>query len=145
MAIKLLTDATILFVSTEEMSNNALNAKKYLLFDLNNCAGKELMMSLVHFTKDFSIIIHIQLKLNNVLTSILTKWSLQNFTHSMITVLRWHVQEFIVIWWPVIELQRCKVFIKFEFWAVSEVAPWLMDIDDESIYDDCTGIMQAWP
>ena len=42
--IKLLIDALNLFVSTVEMSKSALNANKYLLFELNDCAGKELMI-----------------------------------------------------------------------------------------------------
>ena len=40
-----------------------------------------------------------------VITSNLAKRSLQNFVHDTTTMLSWHVQQFVAIEWPVMELQ----------------------------------------
>ena len=69
------------------------------------------------FHKRFSIAIHIQWKFSFVLAWILTKWSLQNPVHDMTAVLSWHVQKFIAIWWPAIELQQGEVSLEFELRA----------------------------
>ena len=37
----------------------------------------------------------------------LKKWSLQNFAHDTTAALLWHVQNFVVIWLAVTELQQC--------------------------------------
>ena len=40
------------------------------------------------------------------------KWSSQDFAHDITAVLLWHVHKFVAIWWPVIELQQCEVFVE---------------------------------
>ena len=67
----------------------------------NSCAG-------AHCTNDFSCTIHIWLKFHFTLSQILINWSLQNFAHDTTAVLSWHVQKFVVIWWPVIEIFSIK-------------------------------------
>ena len=42
---------------------------------------------------------------------ILVQWSLHNFANDTTTVLSWHVQKFVVIWWLVIELQQYMIWI----------------------------------
>ena len=75
------------------------------------------------FHKYVFIVIQIRLKFRFALTSISTKWSLQNSAHDTLVALSWHVQKLVVIWWPVTELQRGKFPIKFQLWAkiVSEM------------------------
>ena len=68
-------------------------------------------------TNVFSIAIQIQWKLHFALISIPIQWSLQNFVHGTTAVLSWHVQKFVVMWWPVTELQQGEVSIKFELLA----------------------------
>ena len=65
----------------------------------------------------FSIVIQIWWKFRSTLTSILIQWSLQNFVQGMTAVLSWHVQKFVAIWWPAMELQQGEVSIKFELRA----------------------------
>ena len=69
------------------------------------------------FTNVFSIAIQIRWKLRFALISIPIQWSLQNFVHGMTAVLSWHVQQFVVIWWPVTELQQGEVSSEFELRA----------------------------
>ena len=56
-----------------------------------------------HLANDFSITIQTSF------FQIPTKWSLQNFAHAMTVVLSWHVQNFVVIWWPRMELQQNEI------------------------------------
>ena len=56
------------------------------------------------------------------LTLILIQWSRQNFVHGMTAVLSWHVQIFVVIWWPDTELQQSKIPIEFELGVQNRVA-----------------------
>ena len=68
-------------------------------------------------------------RFTNALTSILMKWSLQNFAHGTTAMLSWHVQKFVAIWWPATELQQGEIFIVCELWAKMKPAPgphWLM-------------------
>ena len=51
------------------------------------------------------------------LTSILIQWSLQNLVHGTTTVLSWHVQKFVAIWWPATDLWQGEVSIQFELRA----------------------------
>ena len=67
-----------------------------------------------HFTNVFSISIQIRWKFRFILTSILIKWSLQNFVHGTTAVLSWHVQKFVVISRPATELWQGEVSIEFE-------------------------------
>ena len=60
----------------------------------------------------FLITIQIQWKFHFALISILTNSSLQNFAYDMTVVLSWHVQNFVVIWWQLTELQQGKFSIK---------------------------------
>ena len=69
------------------------------------------------FPKGFSIAIQIRWKLCFTLTSILIRWSLQNFAHGTTTLLSWHVQKFVAIWWPAAELHRGEISIDFELRA----------------------------
>ena len=66
------------------------------------------------FTNGFSIAIQIRWKFRFTLISILIKWSLQNFVHGTTAVLSWHVQKFVAIWWPAMELWQGEVSIEFE-------------------------------
>ena len=69
------------------------------------------------FTNIFSIAVQIRWKFHFILTSILIQLSLQNYLHSTTAVLLWHVQIFVAIWWPAMELQQGTVSIKFELRA----------------------------
>ena len=69
------------------------------------------------FTNGFSIAIQIRWKFRFTLISILMQWSLQNFVHGTTAVLSWHVQEFVAIWWPAMELWQGEVSIEFELRA----------------------------
>ena len=61
-----------------------------------------------------SITIEIRWKFHFALIQILMKWSLQNSAHDTAAELPCHVQKFVVIWWPVIQLQQYKLSIEFE-------------------------------
>ena len=54
------------------------------------------------FQCHFSIEIQILWTLHCAFISMLVKWSLQNFAHATTARLSWHVQKFVVIWYPVI-------------------------------------------
>ena len=69
------------------------------------------------FTNGFSIEIQIRWKFRFTLISIQIEWSLQNFVHGTTAVLSWHVQKFVVIWWPATELQQGELSIEFELRA----------------------------
>ena len=76
-----------------------------------------------HFTNGFSIAIQIRWKFRFTLSSIIIRWSLQNFVHGTTAVLSWHVQKFVAIWLPATELQQGEVSIEFELRAISSNGP----------------------
>ena len=51
------------------------------------------------------------------LTSILTQRPLHSFVHDTAAVLSWHVQNFVVIWWPGMKLQQGEISIEFDLRA----------------------------
>ena len=65
----------------------------------------------------FSIAIQIRWKFRFSVISILIQWSLQNFVHGTTAVLSWHVQKFVVIWWPATKLQHSEISVEFELRA----------------------------
>ena len=66
----------------------------------------ELGYSETHFTNEFFIIVQIHLNFNFDFNRILMQWSLQKFAHATTAQLSWHVQNFVVIWLPGMELQQ---------------------------------------
>ena len=71
-------------------------------------------MTGAHFTNSFSIAIQIRWKFRLAPISIvITKWSLQNFTHDTTAMLLWHVQIFGASLWPVTKLHLDEISIKF--------------------------------
>ena len=78
------------------------------------------------FTNEFSIAIQIRWTFRFTLTSILANWSLQNFVQDTTDLLSWHVQKFVAICWPAMELQQGEVLIKFQLQAkmFSETGLW---------------------
>ena len=68
-----------------------------------------------HFI-NFSITIQMWWKFHFALIQIIMKWSLQNFAHGTTAVLSWHMQHFVAIGFPAIELQLNKIYIEFELW-----------------------------
>ena len=48
---------------------------------------------------------------------ILGIWLPQNFAHAMTAVLSWHVQNFVAICWPEMELSQTVISIRFDFWV----------------------------
>ena len=87
-----------------------------------------------HFTNVFSIAIQIWWKFHFTLTSILIQWSLQNFVHGTTSVLSWHVQKFVGIWWPAKKLQQGEFSVEFELqtknlqWNRPQVSSTVCDI-----------------
>ena len=69
------------------------------------------------FTNGFSIANHIWWQFRFAPTSILTKRSLQNFTHVTRAGLSWHVQNDDAIFWPIIQSQQGEISIEFELRA----------------------------
>ena len=67
------------------------------------------------FINTSPIAIKIWWKFRFIVTSILIQLSLQNVVQDTAAVLSWHVQKYVVIWWPATELQQGKFSIKFEF------------------------------
>ena len=67
----------------------------------------------VHLDNGLSITI--QMKFYFALIQILACWLQQNIACDITTLLSWYVQKFVVIWWPVFELQQYKFFIKFDW------------------------------
>ena len=55
-----------------------------------------------HFTNDFSIVI--RWKFHSALIRVVVKWLLWNFAQGTTAVLSWHVQNFVAIWYPTMEL-----------------------------------------
>ena len=66
------------------------------------------------FTNGFVIAIQILWKFRFTLTSILIQWSLQFLVRGTTALLLSHVQKFVAIWWPAMELQQGEISIEFE-------------------------------
>ena len=93
----------------------------------NQLERKDREVNWPRFTNGFSIAFQIRWKFRFTLISSLIKWSLQNVEHGTTAVLSWHVQKFVVIWWPATELQHDEVSIEFQMncgqKTVSETGP----------------------
>ena len=63
------------------------------------------------------------------LIQVAVEGSLQNLAHDMIAMLLWHVQNFVVIWWHVMEAQWEKFPLNLNYdWKInSEVSPALFE------------------
>ena len=55
------------------------------------------------------------MEISFTLIQILMKWSQPNNAHGM-TMLSWHMQNCVAIWYPAIELQLSEISIEFELW-----------------------------
>ena len=66
------------------------------------------------FTNGFFIAIQIRWKFRITLTSILVQWSQQNFVLGTTTLLSWHMQKFVAIWWPATDLRQGEFSIESE-------------------------------
>ena len=59
----------------------------------------------VHFTNNFSILIQIPAKIDYAFIRVVVKWSLQMFAHATTGVLSRHVQNFVAMGNPTLDLQ----------------------------------------
>ena len=75
-----------------------------------------MMLSMAHFTNNFSITIQMWWKFLCALIPILIQWSLQYLAHGTTAGLSWHVPNFVAIWSPVVELELNEISIEFELW-----------------------------
>ena len=57
-----------------------------------------------HLVKDISLIIQIRWKFHFALIQVVGKRSLSNFAYDMTAVMPLHVQNFVAIWYPTMEL-----------------------------------------
>ena len=69
----------------------------------------------VHFTNDFSIVIQTRWKFHSALIQVVVKQSLWNFGCGTTTMLSWHVQNFVVIWYIKMKLHSNHFFFFFNF------------------------------
>ena len=80
-------------------------------------------------TSDFSIVIQIRWKFHSALIQVVVKWSIWSFAHGTTAALSWHVQDFVTIWYPTINLYWNTNSIEFELRGkmVPEMGPCLYD------------------
>ena len=69
-----------------------------------------------HFKNDFSILIQIRWKFHSALIQVIVKWMLWNFAHDMTVVLLCHVQNFVVIWYPIMDLHWSQFYFGYVLW-----------------------------
>ena len=73
----------------------------------------------VHSINSFCIVLQIRWQFRFALTSTLTKWYLTNFAYGTTSVLSWHMQNSVVIWWPIIKkkLTESEIYSEHELWT----------------------------
>ena len=79
------------------------------------CAKKWIWLSWVNFTNDFSTVIQMRWKSHSAFFQVAIVIA-KKFWNGTTAVLSWHVQNFVTIWYPAMELHLNQFSIKFGLW-----------------------------
>ena len=82
-----------------------------------------------HFTNYFSVIIQNPLKFHSAIIQVLMKWLLWNFAHDTTAKLLWHVQNFVAMWYPMMELHQNihPLNLNHDGKIIHDMGPWASD------------------